>query len=272
MVIDGLDDVRECERLQAYWKTTNHATKVAVVVTLLNRGGSTHWVWRPQWMVTILAAFVKKGKPLADPVLTEAFANLTCVARADPADKRMQMTESFTPPGQTTAIKLPQFTSLTYFTLPYKTRGWSMDTEQKWIELKCVAFLEFIRHLLGKASFRIVMQDLRPDFTSKIYEDKRGTNNLPGFLTLAKTRTTPFLVGTDHVIKEVAEALTHTLYMSRINQTKYLPNMGIGLNLDGPKTRSEASNDGTYPHAGDTGDDDNPCDDTDGSDANPDYL
>lgn len=257
MVVEALEDVRECDRLQAYWKTNPHATQVAVVLTLLNRSNGTHWVWRPQLMVHVLKKFVLGTTTTLDPVLIEAFANLTAVHRPDPKDKTLPMQESFTPQGQTKPIMLSQYTSLTYISIPLDVAT-SIQAETTWIQAKCAAILEHIRTLLGKHSFRLVMQQMRSEFTDKIYNPNRGTNNLPGFLEHAILRISPFQHGTDHVIKEVSDEIAQTLFKTRLRCCKYLPRPHTPVMTDD-------GHDEAFPAANDSGDDDEPIDDEDPS-------
>jgi hypothetical protein len=134
----------------------------------------------------------------------------------------------------------------------------SIQAETTWIQAKCAAILEHIRTLLGKHSFRLVMQQMRSDFTDKIYNPTRGTNNLPGFLEHAILRISPFQHGTDHVIKEVSDEIAQTLFKTRLRSCKYLPRAPT------PEI-TENGHDAAFPAANDSGDDDEPIDDEDPS-------
>jgi hypothetical protein len=220
LVIDSLVNKRECERFQLHYKTNPNSTLVAVIFNLENRSGRSHWIWRPQWMLDILKNYVSRVKAPDDSVLVEAFDNLKCVNRPDPNDKTLPMFEEYTPPRSTKVISLPQFTSLTYFSIPYHDIP-DTNMERDWIDRKCVAFLEHIRTILAMPFFKLVMLNDHKDFADKIYQESRGTNNLPGFLNLALTRVQPFNSGTDHVMKEISDEITSNLYLHRIPTGKY---------------------------------------------------
>ena len=221
LVIDSLADVRECDRFQAFTKTTAHATQFVLVFNLLNRNNQTFWCWRPAWMVAPLLKYVTEVKAPEDPFLDEAFRNMQIAHSPNPDNRDIAFTIPYTPPGQTKEILLPQYASYTFISIPHERLA-NITEEATFIRDTSVAFLEHLRLLLGKPSFRIVMHNDKEFFAKKIYDDKYGNNNLPGFLNNAITRVAPFVHGTDHVTTKVAGEIASTLYKHRVKGLKYL--------------------------------------------------
>ena len=223
LIVDSIsaNTTLNVDRIEAFYKTTSHSTKVVLLLRFLNQQNNDVWIWKPMWMVDIIKNYVKKIKPPEDPVLEEAFLKLEVSQQADPKskDKEKIHTLSYKPPNSSESYEIQIHTAYTFITIPNEEFN-SVEEETTWIVEKATAFLENIRSIMATSTFRLSFAMIKQDFSTKLF-DKNKRSNLPKFLSSAVIRVSPVVNLTDHVIQSTAHVITSVFYSNRLPTKKY---------------------------------------------------
>ena len=223
LIVDSIstNTSRNVDRIEAFYKTTAHSTKAVLLIRFLNQHNNDMWVWKPTWMLDIISKYANKVKQPEDPVVLEAFSNMTYGKQSDPgsADKEKARSISYKPPNSSQVYEIESHTAYTYITIPHEEFH-SIQEETDWIVSKATAFLETLRIIMTTPTFRMSSSMIKEEFSKKIFDNNKRSN-LPKFLSSAVIRVTPVNSLTDHLIQGTANEITGRLYNNRLQNRKY---------------------------------------------------
>ena len=223
LIVDSIstNTTRNVDRIEAFYKTTSHSTKAVLIIRFLNQHNNDAWVWKPSYMLDIITNYVNRVKSTEDPVLAEAFSNLTYGKQSDDesSDKEKVKTVVYKPPNSSQSYNIEYYTGYTYVTIPHEELN-SDEDEANWVTSKATLFLENIQQIMSLDIFRISLTMIKKDFADKLYDDRKRST-LPKFLSSAVIRVSPIVFLTDHVIQATANEITGHHYNNRLSTKKY---------------------------------------------------